>query len=263
MDVLDIILVFLIGAYAFVRLCHNWRPDPWPSGHFNLPQWQVHRGFWIEGVQENTIESFREAFRRGHKMAELDVQLSKDGVPVVFHDDDLVRMANRKERVCDLSANELNLIANVPTLEAVLADKDSVPYFNIEIKSRSARDQRTAEAVSLLIQRIGAQNRIIFSSFNPVTLRVLWKKLPEVPRALLATDDCSDPDSAIYLRKLWLGGLAHANMLNLDKKMITTKLMKRLGERKVPVAAWTVNDADTASLLINKGVISIISDRPQ
>lgn len=258
----DLILIVLAGVYLFVRLCHNWRPDPWPANHFTLPLWQVHRGYWFEGTQENTLEAFREAARRGHKMAELDVQLSKEGIPVVFHDDDLNRLGKRPEKVSDLTAAEMKQFANAPTLEEVLIDKDSVPYFNIEIKSRSVKDQRTAIAVVELVKKLNAQSRIIFSSFNPITLRVLWKHIPEVPRALLATDDSSDPDSAIYLRKFWLGGYCHANMLNLDKKMITTQLMKRLDERKIPVAAWTVNDKDAAGLLINKGIVSIISDQP-
>ncbi len=262
MEMIDLLLLVLVGAYAFVRVCHNWRPDPWPANHFSLPPWQVHRGYWVGGIQENTLEAFREAARRGQKMAELDVQLSKDGIPVVFHDDDLNRLGKRADRVCDLTVAEMKQYANAPTLAEVLSDKECVPYFNIEIKSRSANDQRVTLAVADLVKKLNAQSRIIFSSFNPMTLRVLWKELPEVPRALLATDDASDPDSAIYLRKMWLGGLCHANMLNLDKKMITPQLMKRLDERKIPVAVWTVNDKDAAGILMNKGVVSIISDQP-
>jgi glycerophosphoryl diester phosphodiesterase len=164
--------------------------------------------------------------------------------------------------VGELTATELRRVANIPTLEEVLTDPESVPYFNVEIKSRSVRDQRVTRLTAEVIRRIGAQKKVIFSSFNPVTLRALWEDLPEVPRALLVTDDTSDPDSAVYLRKMWLGGWAHASMLNLDKKMITPELMKRLQERNVPVSVWTVNDKDTAGLLLNRGVESIISDRP-
>lgn len=262
MNLLDLFLFLLVCLYLFFRLFQNWRPAVWPSNHFKLPQWQVHRGYWVEGAQENTLEAFRTAARLGFKMAELDVQLSKDGVPVVFHDDDLLRLAQRTERVDQLSAIELKEFANIPTLEEVLTDKECVPYFNVEIKSRTIRDQRTAKAVAKVVRKINAESKILFSSFNPMTLRVLWKELPEVPRALLATDDKTDSDSKIYLRKLWLGGFAHAHMVNLDKKMITNKLMIRMNERKIPVAAWTVNDKDTTGILMNKGVVSIISDQP-
>lgn len=257
-----LVLVILILSYIFIRYFHNWRSEPWPTNSFKLPDFQIHRGYWHEGLQENTLAAFREAAKRGYKMIELDVQLSKDEVPVVFHDDNLKRLAQRSELVHDLTQQELKILAQAPSLEEVLTDPHSTPYINIEIKSRSAKDQRTALKVVEVIKKLGVQNRIIFSSFNPITLRVLWKHLPEVPRALLATNDDSDPDSRIYLRKFWLGGLAHAHMLNLDKRMITSQLMKRLQERKIPVAAWTVNDRDAASLLRNKGVISIITDCP-
>lgn len=42
--------------------------------------------------------------------------------------------------------------------------------------------------------------------------------------------------------------------------MITPKWLKRLHERKIPVAAWTVNDKSMAEILLKKGVVSIISD---
>lgn len=260
-----LVLIILFLSYLFVRYLHNWRPDPWPINSFKLPDFQIHRGYWTEGLQENTLEAFREAAKRGYMMVELDVQLSKDGVPVVFHDDNLKRLAHRSDNVNDLSHQELKSLANAPSLEEVLIDSSLTPFINIEIKSRSVKDQRTALKVVEIIKKFPAnkiQNRIIFSSFNPITLRVLWKHLPEIPRALLATNDTTDPDSRIYLRKFWLGGLAHAHMLNLEKKMITPQLMKRLQERKIPVAAWTVNDRDMASLLRNKGVISIITDKP-
>ncbi len=255
-----IFLSVLILLYLFVRFFHNWRPDSWPTTSFQLPPYQIHRGYCGEGLQENTLEAFREAARRGYSMIELDVQLSVDAVPVVFHDTDLMRLAQRPEKISDLTQQELKTYANAPSLEDVLTDKDVPRFINIEIKNRSIKDQRVALKVIEVVKKLNVHHRIIFSSFNPITLRTLWKNLPEVPRALLATNDDSDPDSRIYLRQFWLGGFAHANMLNLDKKMITPSLMKRLSERKIPVAAWTVNDQDMAHILRNKGVVSIITD---
>lgn len=262
MEIIDLVFISLTISYIFIRFFHNWRAEPWPSGHFQLPQWQVHRGLWADGLQENTLEAFQEARARGFKMVELDVQLARDGVPVVFHDDDLLRLAHRSDRVIDLTAEELRKTAKVPSLKDVLTDKNSVPYFNVEVKCRTIWDQKLARAVAEVVREAEAESKIIFSSFNPVTLWTLSRALPNVPRALLATDDTTDTDSAIYLRKLWLGGLCKAHMVNLDKKMINGELMSRLSERKIPVAAWTVNDADAAGLLLNKGVVSIISDKP-
>lgn len=258
---INLILIILILIYLFIRFFHNWRPDPWPNNKFQLPKWQIHRGYWIEGLQENTLAAFREAAKRGYQMVELDVQLSKDGIPVVFHDTNLKRLTTHSGNVSDFKASELKVLAHAPTLEEVLSDKEVPLYINIEIKNKSALDQKVAIATANIVKKCHAQSRVLFSSFNPLSLRMVWKKLPQVPRALLATDDTTDPDSRIYLRKMWLGGIAHANMVNLDKKMLTPQLIKRLHERKIPIAAWTVNDLLTSDLLLNKGIISIISDQ--
>lgn len=256
------LLILLVITYLFVRLFQNWRPDPWPQNTFKLPKWQIHRGYWVDGLQENTLPAFRETKKQGFNMIELDVQLSKDNQVIVFHDDNLKRLGNRNEKVIEVEANDLKKLANIPTLEEVLLDPEVTPYINIEVKNRSAKDQTIAYKVAEVVQRHNMQNRIIFSSFNPLSLRTLWKLLPEVPRALLVTNDKSDPDSHIYLRKMWFGGIAHANMVNLDKKMLNPSLIKRLKERNIPIAVWTVNDKTLADIFFEKGIQSIISDNP-
>ncbi|HLP41699.1 MAG TPA: glycerophosphodiester phosphodiesterase [Fibrobacteria bacterium] len=76
-----------------------------------------HRG-WHKSHIENTLDAFREAYEAGCDMVEFDVQLSRDGVPFVFHDDDGVRLAQRKERVFDLDWKDLREWVLPPRLEA-------------------------------------------------------------------------------------------------------------------------------------------------
>jgi glycerophosphoryl diester phosphodiesterase len=60
------------------------------------PLWKVaHRG-WHDLHIENTLEAFRAAYDAGCDMVEFDVQLTRDGVPVIFHDDDCKRLAGRR-----------------------------------------------------------------------------------------------------------------------------------------------------------------------
>ena len=75
------------------------------------PGWLVevplaHRGLHVEGRLENTLAAFAAAADAGYG-AELDVHLSADGVPVVVHDEDLVRVAGLDRRVADLTVEEL------------------------------------------------------------------------------------------------------------------------------------------------------------
>ena len=81
----------------------------------------AHRGGSIESY-ENTIESFNYAVDLGCEYIETDVQLSSDGVPYIFHDDDLKRFIGKKLRFNDLNSNELNQIKlfdrfSIPTLK--------------------------------------------------------------------------------------------------------------------------------------------------
>ena len=50
----------------------------------DFPNWQLHRGFWQEGLRENTMEAFRQAKKLKCEMIELDVQLSSDQILQCF-----------------------------------------------------------------------------------------------------------------------------------------------------------------------------------
>lgn len=103
-----------------------------------------HRG-WHEVHAENTLEAFRAAYDAGCDMVEFDVQLSRDGVPMVFHDDDGSRLAGRKERVFDLDWKALKEWVlppkaggapggyRLPALEEFLSEFGSRPYY-LELK---------------------------------------------------------------------------------------------------------------------------------
>jgi glycerophosphoryl diester phosphodiesterase len=63
---------------------------------------------------ENTLEAFRAAYESGCDMVEFDVQLSRDGVPFIFHDDDGGRMTGRKEFTHELDWKELRSLTIIP-----------------------------------------------------------------------------------------------------------------------------------------------------
>jgi glycerophosphoryl diester phosphodiesterase len=256
------LLSTFIFTYFFVRFFWNWRAEAWPTQHFQLPRIQVHRGYWLEGLQENTIAAFREACKRGAEMVELDVQLSSDQIPIVFHDDDISRFSSRKDFVPQLTAKELKDLVQAPSLKEVLQDTEGPKYFNIEIKCSQFRSNGLEKHIAQVVTECGADSRVIFSSFNPAVLRRISKFLPEIPRALLVTDDKNDSSGVIYLRQMWFGGYARAHMVNLNHKMLNPFLQRRLDERKIPIAVWTVNDNLRAEMLIkNHGVVSVISDQ--
>lgn len=253
------LLVLSILVIALVYRHKTWRALPWPQGSLRLPKYQAHRGYWIEGQQENTMKSFIAAAEQEFQMVELDVCLSKDLVPVVFHDSDLKRLGNRSRKVADCTAHELKQWVDAPTLEEVLAAKDLPPFFNIELKSSFSLQGTLENQVALLVKKHQAEPRVLFSSFSPLCVWRLRRLLPQVPRALLATEE-REPGNYFYLRNLWLAPYIGVHALHLDHHYISEEDLRVWQQRDVPVALWTVNDSRKALDFLSAGAVSIITD---
>ena len=117
--ILLVILLILLALAAFLLAPSpkKSRADAWRGTAF------AHRGLHGGGAQENSIEAFDRACRAGFGI-ELDVQLSKDGTVVVFHDDTLKRMTGDGRRVDEASLAELRKLTlkgkgRIPTFEEV------------------------------------------------------------------------------------------------------------------------------------------------
>lgn len=222
------------------------------------PKFQGHRGYWVGGLPENSMLSFEAATKQGFVMVEMDVRLSKDKVPVVFHDSTLKRTLNLDKAVDQCLAAELNSYA-IPTLEEVLSSAKIPQYLNIELKTPFIIESTLEKEIAKLIKKYKAEGRVLFSSFNPLALRRLSVLLPTVPRALLASKE-NTRDNKIYLRNLWFAPYVRVHALHLDHKFVNIEELKKWKKRKVPVALWTVNDRREADAYINAGALSIISD---
>lgn len=118
----------------------------------SLPELVAHRGFQLH-YPENTLIAVEAALRAGARFVEIDIQLSRDGVPVLFHDEDLMRMCNVAGAVKDFTAEELKhfraseynrfgyryartQIATLSELVSLLAHHPNVTVF-VELKTES------------------------------------------------------------------------------------------------------------------------------
>lgn len=257
--------LLVAGVFWAVGFILYWQPLAWPKGALKLPRLQAHRGYLMknggrdEAVVENTLEAFRRARAAGWSMSECDVQLTKDGEAVVFHDEDLKRLFGLDLRVRDLTADEMKSRAGAPRLIDLLRDQQSPNLINIEIKSRDVFAKGLEAACARAVKEAAAEGRVIFSSFNPYALHRVAKLAPRVPRALLATEE-SYSGNGFYLRRMLLGFWAQPHMVNLAHEMLTADRMEKFTDRGLRVAAWTVNDPTRADELLKMGVASVISD---
>jgi glycerophosphoryl diester phosphodiesterase len=167
-----------------------------------LPPIIGHRGACAY-APENTLESIRTAYEMGVKWVELDVKLTADSVPILFHDDDLDRTTNghgavaqtRWRDIQDLEAgswfSEGFAGIRVPTLEETL---DVLMHYkmgvNLEIKPCAGREVETAESMlDLLTQSWDERDNILISSFSHVSLETTKDMAEDFPRALLLDDE--------------------------------------------------------------------------
>ena len=250
----------LAGVLWGIGLIAYWQPLAWPVAGMEFPQHQAHRGSRMStGIIENTLDAFREAKVRGAEMVECDVQRSRDGVIVIYHDGDLKRLSNRDEKVSELSLSELRKYAGVCTLRELLEDGNCPQKINIELKTASVRNDGLERDVVAVVHEAQAQGRVLFSSFNPFSLGRLARHAPEIPRALLVSHR-DEPKNKIYLKKMWLGVFAQPHLIHIDDEMANEESMQSWLERNIPVAVWTVNDRERAQQLFDLGARSVISD---
>ena len=101
----------------------------------------AHRGLWnaAEGVPENSLPAFARAAEQGYAI-ELDIQITKDGRIVVFHDDTMKRMCGNEGKISDYTYEELQQFhlgdstEKIPLLREVLQTVDGRVPLLIEIK---------------------------------------------------------------------------------------------------------------------------------
>jgi glycerophosphoryl diester phosphodiesterase len=246
-----------------------------------LPLIVAHRGSSAL-APENTMAAFRQAVADEAEGIEFDVRLARDGVPVVFHDADLLRVASASHPVSGLSSEELrnfdvgswfNVRApsranpefaaeRIPTLAEVLgflAGYSGIIY--IELKCREAEVRELTEAVSRLIRGSHLLPRIIVKSFRLEAIPQIRRLCPEVRTAALFA-----PKIMTILRKeKHLVRIAHdleADMISVHFSLATRKLMKKAAKRSLPVTIWTADNPRWIRRAVSLGLYAVITNNP-
>jgi len=172
---------------------------------------------------------------------EFDVRLSADGVPVLSHDADLARVFGRRERVEQLTADELGDIG-VPTLAAVLAAVGRRPFLDIELKLDTGRIGVEVIAAG----RGPALERAVVSSFHPYALEPIARLAPAWGRWL--NSHTLAPGVIETAQALGCTGVA-VQWRALDERSVALVLAAGL-----EVIAWTVRRRPTFDRLARIGV---------
>jgi len=214
----------------------------------------AHRGLYQkdQSIPENSLPAFARAVENGYGM-ELDVQLSRDGLVVVFHDDTLERVCGVAKRVDELDYAELQKLRlcgtgeKIPLFDEVLATVSGKTPIIVELKT-GKRNKELCEKTLAALR--GYAGKYCVESFDPTIVAWFRKHAPEIYRGQLAQPPKhyrKHGKSALVsflLGTCALNVIARPNFIayRIGRKTLGVHLAEWMGATRV---AWTSRDAST------------------
>jgi glycerophosphoryl diester phosphodiesterase len=216
----------------------------------------AHRGASAERP-ENTLAAFRRAIAVGADGIELDVQMTGNGVPVVFHDETLRRLTGAAGRLEARSWAELARLRvrgdeKIPRLsDALRLTRDRI-VVQIELKGGVG-----VAPVVAVVNATRARDHVILASFSPTLVRTAARLAPAVPRMLISRGRIPAASLAQRLASVHAGGLS------VDHRAVrSARWVRYFQVRGFAVWCWTVNDPVAMRRLARWGVNGILTDNP-
>ncbi|WP_150266806.1 glycerophosphodiester phosphodiesterase [Paenibacillus tepidiphilus] len=227
----------------------------------------AHRGFSGK-APENTMAAVKMAVALPYvRWMEIDVQLTRDGVPVVIHDFTLDRTTNGHGKVKDMDYEHIRRLdaggwkgrafrgEKVPSLEEVLDLAHGRLRLNIELKTSGAMYPGLEQAVIDLVNKRGMREEVVLTSFDLGALRRIKELEPRFQTGLIF--DSRSGDLPGKLSEL------DCSFLSISFARITPVLAKLLAERGIRMMAWTVNKTkEMRRLAAMHSDIMICTNRP-
>lgn len=218
---------------------------------------------------ENTLPAIVAAANQGAKWVEIDVKLTKDQRPVIFHDDKVDRITNGTGYIAGMSFDDVRALdargnfgpefagVQIPTLEELLETVLTLDLgLQLELKPTRGDDIETAE-VSLNVLREmwpKGRERLFISSFSSRSIHAAARLLPDVPRAFAVVVPPKDP---VALLKE-----TNCQILHVTQALLTDDAVTILADSGVEFAVAVVNDPARARALLEMGAQSISTDVP-
>lgn len=215
---------------------------------------------------ENTLATFARATALGLRYLETDVQTTRDGDLVCFHDAALRRVTGVEGTVADHSTRSLRRLRvdgsePIPTLAEAMGSFPAT-RFAIDLK-----DQASGRAlVSLLVQNPSWAERVCIAGAWSNRLLRVQRAVPDVTTALgwraLTTLIAASRSYARPPARVASGTFAHVPLRLGRVPIYAERIVRRAHALDIRVAVWTVNDQPTMHQLLDAGVDAIITDHP-
>ncbi|MDQ3746884.1 MAG: glycerophosphodiester phosphodiesterase [Acidobacteriota bacterium] len=231
---------------------------------------------------ENTIASFDMAFEDGADGIEFDVRLARDGVPVVFHDASLERIAYLERRVEEFDstvlvkfyvgewfnasrpthARESFVFERMPTLAQVF-ERYGAHNLYVEMKCEEpARRAELASAVVGLVREHGLSERVVVKSFEHDSLVEVKRLAPEIRTAALFSRSWPRPLVPTG-RIIGEATACGADEVSLHRSLLRRGTVEAARQRGFAVVVWTVNSSILLRRAVSLGLRAVITDYPR
>ncbi|MFP4456678.1 MAG: glycerophosphodiester phosphodiesterase [Clostridia bacterium] len=229
----------------------------------------AHRGASLY-APENTLASFQLAIDVGSDGIEMDVHLSKNGVPVVIHDYDVKRTTTETGYVNELTDKELIQLdagswfgkkfgdQSIPLLSEVLelcVETNDDFLINIELKSGSTVYPQIEEKVLRIVDNLNLNDKVLISSFDHYAIEKIKNLNEEIKTGALFSSAIVSPWR--YLSTLDFDAY-HTVWHRIDKEVIDG-----CHQNGLSINAYTLDDPNFANILITYGIDGIITNDPE
>ncbi|MFI5978481.1 glycerophosphodiester phosphodiesterase [Streptomyces sp. NPDC051452] len=201
--------------------------------------------------RENTIDSLRSALDQGADAVEVDVRLTRDGVPVLLHDGSLERLWQVRRPLRALSAEELRGLTagGVPTFaEALAATGDS----RVMVDLCGRVDRRFADRVVDVVRQSGARDRVYYCAGAEAMLAV--RAADPAAEIALTWTSLAPPRPALL-------DAVEPRWLNYRFSLVTRDLAARVHHEGRLLSVWTPDTRRSLRRLLDLGVDSITTNR--
>ena len=219
----------------------------------------AHRGHHIE-APENTMESFKDAIKRGFRWIELDLVITKDSVIICSHNYDLERETNGKGWIKDINSSELDYVWTgiythpdntrpLPSLTTIVQTLPDSVYYNFEIKTYKLFDFTIVRPLVEVIKKEKIEKYIV-SSFNPFIIAYIKIFYPLIKTGFLLEER----------KYLWLTHWIHPDCLHPRVDMVDDELINMTIDRNIDLSVWTVNNRSSIEWCKNYNIKGVITD---
>lgn len=212
-------------------------------------QYIAHRGLHSDTVPENSLLAFKLAMENNHPF-EMDVQMTLDGVLVVFHDRSLLRMTGVDKFIDQVNYEEIKDLKllktdeHIPTMQEMLDFVDGKVPILVEIKTHETIGELEEKLTKMLRAYKG---EFAVQSFNPFIVKWFKKNAKEFIRGQLSCSFAWEKDmkstTKYLLRHLAFIGMNGSQFVSYDVNDIHRPQLKRI-KKRMPVLMWTTRSKE-------------------